>query len=159
MQKLIVLIILLIISAAYAIDRTERAMVYFGRQSSARSEAMGRGMVAVADGVFSATQNPALITAIEGVEAVYSHSSTQNPYFEDWKYYNFGVGYNYGNIIFGAVLIRQQSRDMDLFATGENGEELGLITYSEVFRDYNISLSGKYQLFSETELSGELIAL
>lgn len=151
MHKLIVLILLLIATVAYAIDRTERSLIYFGRQSSARSEAMGRGMVAVADGVFSATQNPALITAIEGVEAVYSHSS---PYYmsEDAKYDNFGIGCTLDNIISAAFSTRQFAENLEYTTTNEEGIELGKSSGGKL-RDYNFSLAGKYPILEKTDIS------
>jgi len=154
MQKLIVLILLLIISAAQAYDRTERAMVYFGRQSSARSEAMGRGMVAVADGVFSATQNPALITAIEGVEAVYSHSS---PYYmlEETTYDNFGIGFTLDNVVTGVFKTRLLAENGEYTMTNEDGMEIGTFSGPKL-RDYNFALAGKYQILEKTEISAGL---
>jgi len=154
MQKLIVLILLLIISAAQAYDRTERRMVYFGRQSSARSEAMGRGMVAVADGVFSATQNPALITAIEGVEAVYSHSS---PYYwlEDAKYDNFGIGFTMDNVVTGVFKTRLLAENGEYTATNEDGTEIGKFSGAKL-RDFNFALAGKYSILEKTDISAGL---
>lgn len=75
---------------------------FFGRQPSAKAEALGRSLVADEDNAFTAFYNPAGLTLIKGLHVGFSYASPY--YLEDDANYNFiGVAYNtggYGTISF-----------------------------------------------------------
>lgn len=66
---------------------------FFGRQPSARSEAMGRTLTAANDGVFTAFYNPAGIVLNQGLNVAFSYAS---PYYllTEANYNFIGLTYN-----------------------------------------------------------------
>jgi hypothetical protein len=85
---------------------------FFGRQPSAKSESMGRALVATNDGAFTAYYNPAGSYFTKGINAAFSHAS---PYYLATKanYMFYGLSWNIGK--FGTIGINQFR-----FSLGEN---------------------------------------
>ena len=73
---------------------------FFGRQPSAKAEAMGQAAVANHDGAFTAFYNPAAMIRNKGLNVGYSYAS---PYYlaDEADYTFFGATYNLGR--YGAV--------------------------------------------------------
>jgi len=77
---------------------------FFGRQPSAKSEAMGRSLVNSSDGAFTAFYNPAGSYFVKGINVAFSHAG---PYYLATKanYMFYGLSWSIGK--FGALGINQ----------------------------------------------------
>jgi hypothetical protein len=107
--------------------------VFFGRQPSARSEAMGRGYSTIDGDISTVFFNPAGIATIKGLEF---NSSFASPYYKFNKglYSFYTIGYKINNYLVAGLSYNHFSINETLKYTDQNGTSIqSLNPYSTIF--------------------------
>ena len=105
-------IILLSIFSSFIYSQTyygTAAGIFFGRQPSAKTEAMGEILSLNFDPYFMSQSNPAALTSAQGVSIFYSYSSPPFYFVDNLNFYFGGVSVNTKN--FGAFAVNIQCLD------------------------------------------------
>lgn len=100
---------------------------FFGRQPSARAEAMGRGYSSIDGDLTSIFYNPAGIATINGLEIDGSFSSPY--YLAKYAKYNFtSIGYRFNDYVIIALSRNNFTLGQEITYTDINGNSLGTAT-------------------------------
>lgn len=130
--------------------------LYFGRQPSARAEAMGRGLSAVTGDALSYYWNPAGMAGTKGLNLTGSYAK---PYYnlDDASYNYFSASYNFGK--YGTAGLSRDYFDYgiddDIVITDEYGNYVRTETYDPDLTTYRLSYSAEVMkgLFAGTNLN------
>jgi len=124
MKQMIVIILLCLITNEVYSQYNDQFLsdFFFGRQPSARAEALGKGYSSIGGDIFSAYYNPAGLSLIKGIELNGNYSS---PYYlmKDENFVFTGLGYNL-NKYFQIGFSRFSVGYGDITFTDESGNEL-----------------------------------
>lgn len=142
-MKRIIIVLFVFSSILTAQDYNETVKwIFFGRQLSAKTEAMGRILTLGYDNNFLAQSNPASLISTEGVSLFYSQSSRLNRFLlSDLNSYSGGASYkkeNIGafafNILYvdrGEFITKTRNNDGSIeIDSGQLTEQLYTLTYS-----------------------------
>ena len=131
-MKRIIIVLVVFSSFLNAQDYNETASrIFFGRQPSAKTEAMGKILTLGYDNNFLTQSNPASLVSTEGVSLFYSQSSRLY-FFDDLNYYCGGASYETENI--GAFAFHVQYID------------LGEFTHAFINHDGSVELGDVYRV-------------
>lgn len=138
MKKILICILLLVsFSTSFAqINPYNPFYIYYGRQPSAKSEAMGRGLVANVNNDFGAFYNPASTGLSEGLTAFASYSDKY--YGDNNASYNYeSVNYNFEKI--GSFGLSRYYTGSGIGKIGKDNLNYNLYTLNfsrEIFKDF-----------------------
>lgn len=143
----ILAVILYFITTNYSFAQTYNGAFYemfFGRQPSAKAEAMGRSIASIPGDAISYYYNPAGMASLKGLNL---NGSFASPYYSlDTARYNFfGASYNikkYGTVGLSRDYFNYGYED-EIIVTDEIGNVTGTYTYDPDITNYRMTLSSE----------------
>lgn len=150
MKRYYFLLMCIALLAFYASDSMSQTykgtfqQLYFGRQPSARAEAMGRGLSAVTGDAHSYYYNPAGLAEARGLNVTGCYAQ---PYYalDKAKYNFFSASYNFGK--YGTAGLSRDyfdyGIDYEIVITDEFGNYLGTEKYDPDLTNYRLTYSAE----------------